>query len=137
MEIENLLNTNYATRYSFLILSLLYPNKDWKDTRFNEDHIYPKTEFERKKLAARGYDDETIAKYQNVINSILNLELLNETDNKSKNAQPFDQWIVSRDCNFKTRHCIPEIDDYSFDNFLNFIEERKKLLIKRIKNFSF
>jgi uncharacterized protein with ParB-like and HNH nuclease domain len=137
MEIENLLNTNYATRYSFLILSLLYPNKDWKDTRFNEDHIYPKTEFERKKLAARGYDDETIAKYQNVFNSILNLELLNETDNKSKNAQPFDQWIVSRDCNFKTRHCIPEIDDYSFDNFLNFIEERKKLLIKRIKNFSF
>lgn len=137
MEIENLLNTNYATRYSFLILSLLYPNRDWKDTRFNEDHIYPKTEFERKKLAARGYDDETIAKYQNVFNSILNLELLNETDNKSKNAQPFDQWIVSRDCNFKTRHCIPEIDDYSFDNFLNFIEERKKLLIKRIKNFSF
>lgn len=137
MEIENLLNTNYATRYSFLILSLLYPNKDWKDTRFNEDHIYPKTEFERKKLAARGYDDETIAKYQNVFNSILNLELLNETDNKSKNAQPFDQWIVSRDCNFKTRHCIPEMDDYSFDNFLNFIEERKKLLIKRIKNFSF
>lgn len=137
MEIENLLNTNYATRYSFLILSLLYPNRDWKDTRFNEDHIYPKTEFERKKLAARGYDDETIAKYQNVFNSILNLELLNETDNKSKNAQPFDQWIVSRDCNFKTRHCIPEMDDYSFDNFLNFIEERKKLLIKRIKNFSF
>lgn len=47
-EIENWLNTNYSTRYSFLILSLLYPNRVWKDTRFNEDHIYPKTEFERK-----------------------------------------------------------------------------------------
>lgn len=137
MEIENLLNTNYATRYSYLILSLLYPDRDWKDTTFNEDHIYPKTEFERKKLVARGYDDETIEKYQAVFNSILNLELLNESDNKSKNAKPFDQWIVSRDCNFKSRHYIPEMDDYSFDNFLVFIEKRKSLLISRIKNFSF
>ena len=59
-EIENWLNTNYSTRYSFLILSLLYPNRVWKDTRFNEDHIYPKTEFERKKLLARGYSEDKI-----------------------------------------------------------------------------
>jgi uncharacterized protein with ParB-like and HNH nuclease domain len=137
MEINNLLNTNYATRYSFLILSLLYPDRDWKDTRYNEDHIFPKTEFERKKLIARGYDDDTIAKYQAVYNSILNLELLNESENKSKNASPFDKWIVARDTNFKNRHHIPEMEDYSFDNFLVFIEKRKKLLIECIKTFSF
>jgi uncharacterized protein with ParB-like and HNH nuclease domain len=137
MEIDNLLNTNYSTRYSFLILSLLYPDRDWKDTIYNEDHIFPKTEFERKKLVARGYDDDTIDKYQAVCNSILNLELLNESENKSKNATPFDQWIVDRDINFKNRHHIPMMDDYNFDNFLEFIEKRKALLIKCIKDFSF
>lgn len=137
MEIANLLNTNYATRYSFLILSLFYPDRNWKDTRFNEDHIFPQTEFERKKLLRRGYDEERIKQYQAVCNSILNLELLNESENKSKNAKPFDEWIMSRDSDFKKRHLIPEIDNYEFDNFLVFIEERKKLLINRIKSFSF
>lgn len=68
-EIENWLNTNYSTRYSFLILSLLYPNRVWKDTRFNEDHIYPKTEFERKKLLARGYSEDKIKEYQSKYNN--------------------------------------------------------------------
>lgn len=137
MEIENLLNTNYSTRYSFLILSLLYPNRVWKDTRFNEDHIYPKTEFERKKLLARGYSEERINEYQSKFNTILNLELLNETENKSKNAELFDSWIKSRDPDFKKRHHIPEMDDYGFDNFLEFAEIRRKLLIDCIKDFCF
>ena len=37
MEIENLLQYNYGTRYSYLILSLLYPGRDWKDKKYNED----------------------------------------------------------------------------------------------------
>lgn len=136
-EIENWLNTNYSTRYSFLILSLLYPNRVWKDTRFNEDHIYPKTEFERKKLIARGYNEDKIKEYQSKYNTILNLELLNDTENKSKNAEPFDSWIKSRDSDFKKRHHIPEMEDYGFDNFLEFIEKRRELLTDCIKHFSF
>lgn len=136
-EIENWLNTNYSTRYSFLILSLLYPNRVWKDTRFNEDHIYPKTEFERKKLLARGYSEDKIKEYQSKYNTILNLELLNDTENKSKNAEPFDSWIKSRDSDFKKRHHIPEMEDYGFDNFLEFIEKRRELLTDCIKHFSF
>jgi len=137
MEIENLLNTNYSTRYSFIILSLLYPDRVWKDIRFNEDHIFPKTEFERKKLIARGYDENRIIEYQNNFNTILNLELLNESENKSKNARPFDSWIQSRDSDFKRRHHIPELEDYGFDNFLEFVEQRKKLLKQCVENFSF
>lgn len=89
MEIENLLNYNYGTRYSYLILSLLYPGRDWKDKKYNEDHIYPQNEFKTKNLRAKGYDDATIEKYQACYNSILNLELLDDSENKSKNAKPF------------------------------------------------
>ena len=37
MEIENMLNYSYGTKYSYLILSLLYQGRDWKDKKYNED----------------------------------------------------------------------------------------------------
>lgn len=136
MEIENMLHYNYGTRYSYLILSLLYPGRDWKDKKYNEDHIFPQNEFKVKNLRARGYDDATIEKYTACFNSILNLELLDDSIRKSKNATPFDVWLKSRDTNFKERHHIPEMDDYSLDNFLEFIQKRKELLSKQIKGFN-
>lgn len=136
MEIENLLQYNYGTRYSYLILSLLYPGRDWKDKKYNEDHIFPQNEFKVKNLRTRGYNDATIEKYTACFNSILNLELLDDSENKSKNATPFDIWLKSRDANFKARHHIPEMNDYSLDNFLEFIQKRKELLTKQIKEFN-
>ena len=131
-----MLNINYGTKYSYLILSLLYPGRDWKDRKFNEDDIFPQTEFQTRKLRARGYDDETIRRYQAVYNSIANLELLDDSENKSKNAKPFDEWLTSRDENFKIRHHIPEMENYDFDHFLKFIEERRKLLAKQLKELT-
>lgn len=136
MEIENLLQYNYGTRYSYLILSLLYPGRDWKDKKYNEDHIFPQNEFKIKNLRARGYDDAKIEKYTACFNSILNLELLDDSENKSKNATPFDKWLKDRDANFKNRHHIPEMNDYGLDNFLEFIQKRKELLTQVIKDFN-
>ena len=137
MELESLLQTNYGTRYSYLILSLLYPGRDWKDKTFNEDHIFPQTEFQRKKLKARGYDDERIEKYLSCYNSIANLELLDDSENKIKNAKPFEEWLSDRDVNFRERHHIPQMVDYNFDNFLSFIEKRKLLLLERLRKIVF
>ena len=55
IETENLLGTNYSTKYSYLILSLFYPARDWKDNKYHEDHIFPKSEFTEAKLKRRGY----------------------------------------------------------------------------------
>ena len=136
-EIENLLGYTYSTRYSFLILSLLYPDRDGIDKSFNEDHIYPKAEFTYAKLSKRGYPEAKIKEYMENYNTILNLQLLDASENKSKNAQPFDTWITSRDTGFKTRHHIPTIANYDFDHFMDFIEERKKLLVKALGKISF
>ena len=35
----------YQGRYTNLVLSLLYPDRDWKDAVFHEDHIFPQSEF--------------------------------------------------------------------------------------------
>ncbi len=45
-EIERILGYGYQGRYTNLVLSLLYPDRDWKDAVFHEDHIYPQSEFQ-------------------------------------------------------------------------------------------
>lgn len=136
-EIDNFLQYKYSSKYSFLILSLMYPGRDWKDRRFNEDHIYPQTEFNKKKLRARGYDDEKIELYLSTYNTICNLELLDDSENKSKNKESFDSWIKTRDEKFKERHMIPEMESYDFDHFLEFADKRKDMMAKKLKSFSF
>ena len=135
-EIENFLATNYSTKYSYLILSLLYPDRDWKGKKFHEDHIFPKSEFTTAKLKLRGYDATKIEEYQKHYNTISNLQLLTDSENLEKSADDFAIWFASRDSNFKERNTIPTISTYYFDNFLEFITERKKLLVLKMKAFT-
>ena len=64
--------------------------------------------------------------------------MLDSNENMSKNATPLDTWITEQIKNkdkdrFIESHLIPNID-YSLDNFDNFIVERKKILIEKLKN---
>lgn len=127
-EIDEFLSYKYSTRYSYLILSLFYPGRDWKDRHFQEDHIFPYSRIQRKELKKLGYDDEKIECYLNLRDTICNLELLDGEENNFKRAKPFMEWISTRDENFKSRHLIPEMESYSMDNFEEFIKERARLL---------
>lgn len=135
-EIENLLATNYSTKYSYLILSLLYPNRDWKDNVYHEDHIFPKSEFTTRNLTRRSYDAARIQEYQKHFNTIGNLQLLTDTENLEKNAAAFDEWLPTRDSNFMERHLIPHVASYFFDDFLEFITQRKADIAKKLSRIS-
>ena len=136
-EIDNWLSYKYGTRYSFLILSLLYPGRDWKDRRFQEDHIFPYSSIQRKELKKQGYDDDRIDRYINLRDTICNLELLSDSENNDKRAKPFDTWVAERDDNFKTRHHIPQVDSFSMNCFEEFIAARKELLRTCLASFGF
>lgn len=136
-EIENLLAYKHGSRYSYLILSLLYPGRDWKDRAFQEDHIFPYSKIQRKELKKLGYDDEKIARYLELRDTICNLELLDGPENNAKNNQDFGEWITTRDANFRTRHHIPEQTSYSMDDFESFIEKRRALLVKMLLSLNF
>jgi hypothetical protein len=135
-EIENIMTIQYKTKYSYLVLSLLYPGRDWKDSVFHEDHIFPQTEFSTKKLKSRGYDQQKITEYQKYYNTIPNLELLLDSENIEKNSIDFAKWINTRDNNFKERHTIPHLESYSFDDFLIFIQERRKLITAKLQKIT-
>lgn len=127
-EIERILGYGYQGRYTNLALSLLYPDRDWKNAVFHEDHIYPKSKFDRREMKALNFDDSKMNYYIETFNCLANLELLTNSENMSKNASQFDDWLRSRDAGFRARHKIPTITSYSFDNFREFVDERKKLI---------
>jgi len=131
-EIDNLLATAYGSKYSYLILSLLYPDRDWKDNIYHEDHIFPKSSFTTRSLTTRGYSADQIERYQRNFNAISNLQLLTDTENLEKNATPFDQWFPTRDSHFRSRHSIPAMNSYDFDHFLEFIEKRRVAIAERL-----
>lgn len=135
-EIDNLLATQYGSKYSYLILSLLYPGRDWKDSTYHEDHIFPKSEFTARSLNARGYGADVIASYQKNFNTIANLQLLTGKENLEKNAAAFDGWLQTRDAQFKTRHSIPMLPDYGVDHFIEFIDKRRGDIKEKLKSIS-
>lgn len=111
----------------------LYPDRDWKDAVFHEDHIFPQSEFQLRLLKKRGYDDTKIQAYLSKYNILSNLQLLTASENQSKNATPFDDWIQTRDADFRNRHLIPSLDNYGFDFFEEFSSTRGNLIVKTLK----
>jgi len=132
-EIDRILGYGYQGRYTNLVLSLLYPDRDWKDAVFHEDHIFPQSEFQLRLLKKRGYDDAKIQAYMSKYNILSNLQLLTDSENLSKNATPFDDWVQTRDTEFRKRHLIPDLDNYGFDFFNEFSSARGNLILNALK----
>lgn len=129
--IENLLNTQYGSAFAYMVLSLLYPlNHNYK---FHQDHMHPKKFFTHKSLKKMGYDDAMVEDYMSRFNSLGNLQLIQETQNLEKNATPLVEWLSNKISgaelnNYKQLHFIPMENDLSMDSFLEFYEERRKML---------
>lgn len=132
-EIERIVEYGYQGRYTNLVLSLLYPDRDWKDAVFHEDHIFPQSEFQVRALKKRGYDEAKVQAYVSKYNVLPNLQLLTESENLSKNAMPFDEWIQTRDAAFRKRHLIPNLPTYGFDSFQACFKARRALIVRALK----
>jgi len=127
-EIERMLQCKYKNRNTYLILSLLYPDRHWKDVDIHIDHIYPISEFSRRSLKSKGLDDDQCEQYASNADEICNLQLLTGSENREKSNCQFDRWIESRDDDFCARHSIPKLPSYDFKNFLNFVEKRRGII---------
>lgn len=129
--IEDLLYSQKDDQYTFSTLSVLYPNLDYKNNDFHKDHIHP----------AASYDnltDDLKEKYGWwTYNSIYNLQMLDANENLSKNDKSLKEWIDKQTQNidkdkFLENHLIPDVD-FELNNFEEYIEKRKELLISELK----
>lgn len=129
--IEDLLYSQKDSRYSFPILAMLYPDLDYRNNNFHQDHLHPAS-------AYNDLEEKDKEKYGwQVYNSILNLQMLDANENESKNAKPLEKWVSeqtrSKDMRkFMEDHLIPDTD-LSLSNFSDFIEKRKAMLVQRIR----
>lgn len=129
--IEDLLYSQKDSRYSFPILAMMYPNLDYRNNNFHQDHLHPAS-------AYNDLEEKDKEKYGwQVYNSILNLQMLDANENESKNAKPLEKWVSEQTRNkdmrkFMEDHLIPDTD-LSLSNFSDFIEKRKAMLIQRIR----
>ena len=129
--IEDLLYSQKDSRYSFPILAMMYPNLDYRNNNFHQDHLHPASAYnvlEEKDKEKYGWQ---------VYNSILNLQMLDANENESKNAKPLEKWVSEQTRNkdmrkFMEDHLIPDTD-LSLSNFSDFIEKRKAMLVQRIR----
>ncbi len=127
-------NTDYLTNDNFdklddLDSSFIYYLIYGKAIRTNDiDHIMPKSILEKKKYDLRD------------INSIKNYQLLDSGTNRGdKNAKSFFEWIsnpkyVKNKEEYLKIHLIPTNEEFWKEkNFKDFIEERRKLIIEKIR----
>ena len=132
-DIENLTYYKYGQGFTFSILSLLYPQLDYNN-QFHIDHIFPKSLFSRAKLRRRGIKEDEIDTFNDYLNYLGNLQLIGAIPNIEKRDVEFKTWLNKIYTEkrllkgFKEVHYIPDVN-LEFENFIEFFEEREKLLI--------
>ena len=122
--------------YTFMVLSLLYPNLKLGQVKFHQDHMHPASSFTAMSLKQNGVPNIKWAYFQDTKDKLANMQLLEGNENESKNKSPLKKWfesIVVDKVNYKTVNFIPDVG-LELLNFELFIEERKKLMAKRFKN---
>lgn len=134
---DYLLKLNYGTREVLSTLMLLYPSLDFSN-KFHVDHMYPKSKFNKKYLKKQGVPDEKIGWYLDEVNNIANLQLLPAYVNEEKQNSDFDSWFKEMNqtkeeqIQYRTLNMMPEMD-YSYDNFLSFVEYRRLILKEKLR----
>lgn len=133
---EYLLKLKYGKSETLSALMLLYPSLDFGN-RFHEDHMYPKSKFRKSYLRKMGVPEDQLDTYIDSVNDISNLQLLAAQLNEEKLNSDFDVWFNTQyptdtdKIQYRTIHYLPDMD-YTYPNFLTFLDKRKQLLRKKL-----
>lgn len=138
-EIDSLFDTLQIGAYTFMILSLLYPNLKYSQKGFHQDHMHPHTSFEDKNMVGFKLDDGSLLddekkmEWKHKRNTLANLQLLEGRENGRKNATPLTQWL-KEPSNKENAKYLPESLSYELSHFESFLEARQKLMSDALKS---
>jgi len=94
-DIEEILGHKIGA-YSFMVLSLLYPQLKFHQIVFHQDHIHPKSFFTSAKLKNLHISEEKWNSWISMKDMLPNLQLLEGRENQSKNNTPFKKWLETQ-----------------------------------------
>jgi uncharacterized protein with ParB-like and HNH nuclease domain len=137
--IQELLGTQKDDRYAFPILALLNPQLDYRNNDFHLDHLHPISAFAKKAAAELKFsaEDEEIFLSGEWNNSIVNLQMLDSNENKSKKDKTLEQWVKVETKHkergtFLNRCLIPLKASLALRDFPAFAKQRDALLTKKL-----
>ncbi len=134
-------NSQYGSPEAYLLLSLA-TNLD-PQQRYNVDHMYPKDMFKQSELKKMSFlisDPNLMEYYEDKTNwnTVGNLQLLNDSENKSKNKTKLSAWTNANTTYKWEDYFIPKDSSGSFivqdDKFKDFVIARRELLVDAIMN---
>lgn len=132
--IDGLLEAQKDSSDAFYILHLLYPDLDYFNQDFHQDHLHPATTFSStdKLEASIPEKDREFATDAKNWNSVANLQLLNGLMNMSKNDTPLAEWVAKNNIDKKSLY-ISDTTSLDIKDFRAFIVERRAILKTRLK----
>jgi uncharacterized protein with ParB-like and HNH nuclease domain len=139
-DIENILEMEYGAARTYCALTLLYPSLNY-NFKYHQDHIQPKSFFNKRKLNALGIeDDEQKNEFIYRFNKLSNLQLLQSNTNIEKSDKPFNEWLNATYSNINDRNTfliqnhINSDTSIEFNDFVDFYELRRERLKTELKN---
>lgn len=122
--------------YTFMVLSLLYPQLKFDQVKFHQDHIHPWSKFNTTALKKLGLGEDKIRKWQEDRNKLPNLQLMEGATNQSKNDTEFESWIKTLGStidHFMQSNYIPNNVSLSLADFEQLFKAREDLLRTKLK----
>ena len=116
------------------LLHLLYPNLDYYNHDFHQDHLHPASVFydEEKLMTNIPEADREYAKDPKNWNSVANLQLLNSYLNESKNDTPLKDWVQTNNITYDALF-VPGGTSLKIEDFKKFNEARKAFIVEHLK----
>ena len=136
-EIDAMFDTYEIGAYTFMLLSLLYPNLKYSQKGFHQDHMHPYAGFEESKIANLKLPDGSIIddvrkdEWRRRRNTLANLQLLEGRENERKNATPLVDWMVI--ANRENAKYMPSDSSFELSHFEDFMDKRQKLMSDALK----
>jgi len=123
--------------WSFLLLSLLYPQLRYNEVSFHQDHIHPAAGFTDVNFRRMEILETDWALWKGNRDRLPNLQLMEGRQNISKNDTPLEQWVKGLDgavrTSFFRENYFPENIGLEFSNFDTFFQQRKEVLRRELK----
>lgn len=135
---ESILGISYTDKRIHLIFNLWYSfnyTPAYVQNQPQIDHIFPQSLLKTVKVLNPDTNRVSIMKYkQNVRDQLANMMLLTRQENGAggKSDTPAADWLTGKDQAYFDLHLIPNNPAlWELDNYEQFIEERKKLILKK------